>query len=112
MKRNGITNEEVEREIKELEESPYVALARREQRLKYKRRQRLYNLRFLEKKGRELASTGITLDTIDKQLEMLENAEIEEQNFMEDKAFEKHIQTPPSRTIFTTCDGTYIVENE
>ena len=43
-----LTDEEVEKEIERLTASPAVALARREARLKYKRRQVLYNLRDLE----------------------------------------------------------------
>ena len=75
MKRAFITDSEVEKELEELKQSPFVALARREQRLKYKYRQQLYNLRNLEKRGRELASIGITIDTIEEQLATLEEVE-------------------------------------
>lgn len=75
MRRTFITDAEVEKEIDELSASPYVALARREQRLKNKYRQKLYQLRSLDKRGRELAAIGITIDTIDEQLEMLEEAQ-------------------------------------
>lgn len=74
-RRTFITDEAVEKEIEELKESPYVALARRELRLKYKYRQKLYNLRNLEKRGKELAAIGITIDTIDECLEDLEKDE-------------------------------------
>lgn len=77
MRRKFITDSEVEKEIEELSESPFVALARREQRLKNKYRQKPYQLRSLDKRGRELAAIGITIDTIDEQLEMLE--EVQEQ---------------------------------
>ncbi len=77
MRRTFITDAEVEKEIDELSASPYVALARREQRLKNKVRQKLYQLRSLDKRGRELAAIGITIDTIDEQLELLE--EVQEQ---------------------------------
>lgn len=77
MRRKFITDTEVEKEIEELSESPFVALARREQRLKNKYRQKLYQLRSLDKRGRELAAIGITIDTIDEQLELLE--EVQEQ---------------------------------
>ena len=60
-----LTDEEVEREIERLNASEAVALARREQRLKYKRRQYLYILRALEKKGKELLDAGITRDVLD-----------------------------------------------
>lgn len=61
----GLTDEQVEREIARLNESPYVALARREQRLKYRQRQRLYTLRALEKRGKALMDAGITRDVLD-----------------------------------------------
>lgn len=79
MKRKFITDAEVEKEIEELKSSPFVALARREQRLKNRYRQQLYQLRSLDKRGRELASIGITIDTIDEQLEVLENLQAQDQ---------------------------------
>lgn len=60
----GLTDEQVEREIERLTESPLVALARREQRLRYRRRQYLYQLRDLEKKGKALERAGITMDVL------------------------------------------------
>lgn len=60
-----LTDEEVEREIEKLNASEAVALARREQRLKYKRRQYLYQLRDLEKKGKALLASGITREVLD-----------------------------------------------
>ena len=54
MRREFLTDEEVESEITRLTVTPEVKLARREQRLKYKRRQQLYLLRALEKRGKEL----------------------------------------------------------
>lgn len=74
-RRTFITDEAVEKELEELKASPYVQLARREQRLKYKYRQQLYSLRNLEKRGKELAAIGITIDTIDECLEDLEKEE-------------------------------------
>lgn len=61
----GLTDEQVEQEIIRLNASPAVALARREQRLKYKRRQYLYQLRDLEKKGQALLAAGITREVLD-----------------------------------------------
>ena len=61
----GLTDEQVEREIERLTASPLVALARREQRLKYKRRQFLYQLRDLEKRGKALVDAGITREVLD-----------------------------------------------
>lgn len=77
MRRTFITDEDVERELNDLKASPYVKLARREQRLKYKYRQQLYTLRNLDKRGRELAAVGVTLDKLDEYLEILEKEEAE-----------------------------------
>ena len=60
-----LTDEEVEQEIEKLNASPAVALARREARLRYKRRQYLYQLRDLEKKGKALLAAGITREVLD-----------------------------------------------
>lgn len=60
----GLTDEQVEQEIERLRQSPLVALARREQRLRYKRRQFLYQLRDLEKKGKALEQAGITMEIL------------------------------------------------
>lgn len=64
-KEYGLTDEEVEAEIARLNESEAVALARREARLRYKRRQYLYQLRDLEKKGKALMKSGITREVLD-----------------------------------------------
>ncbi len=71
-----LTDEEVEEEINKLQESEYVKLARKEVRLKYKRRQKLYSLRNLEKRGKHLAAEGITLETIE---ELILKNELEEE---------------------------------
>jgi hypothetical protein len=63
---NWLTDEEVEQEIERLNASEAVALARRELRLKYRRRQRLYQLRDLEKKGSALMAAGITREMLDQ----------------------------------------------
>jgi hypothetical protein len=67
MAKRCLTDEEVEIEIAELQNSPYVKLARKEQRIRYRRRQFLYGLRDLEKKGRALAEAGVTLESLDDQ---------------------------------------------
>ena len=67
---HGLTDEQVEREIERLKQSPLVALARREQRLKYRRRQALYQLRDLEKKGAALMKAGITMDVLNAMYEL------------------------------------------
>ncbi len=65
MARDWLTDEQVEREIERLRKSELVSLARKEQRIRYQRRQVLYNLRNLEKKGKELAAAGITMEMLD-----------------------------------------------
>lgn len=65
MAKDFLTDVEVEQEIERLRESDFVKLARRELRLKYKRRQFLYQLRALEKRGKQLDADGITLDNLD-----------------------------------------------
>lgn len=69
MAKNWLTDEQVEKEIENLKQSPYVKLAKKDQQVKYRRRQYLYGLRQLEKKGIELSNAGVTfemLETIDK----------------------------------------------
>ena len=65
MKEYGLTDEQVEQEIARLNASEAVALAKREMRLRYRRRQYLYNLRDLEKKGKALLAAGITREILD-----------------------------------------------
>lgn len=60
-----LTDEQVEKEIERLTASEAVALARREVRLRYRRRQFLYSLRDLEKKGKALMAAGITREVLD-----------------------------------------------
>lgn len=69
-KEYGLTDEQVEQEIERLRQSPLVALARREQRLRYKRRQFLYQLRDLEKKGAALMKAGITMEVLNSLAEL------------------------------------------
>ncbi len=64
MPRNILTDEEVEREIARLTQTDAVKLARAEQRMKYRRRQHLYCLRQLEKRGKELQALGITAENL------------------------------------------------
>ena len=59
-----LTDEQVEQEIERLRNSPLVALARREQRIRYRRRQFLYTLRDLEKKGKALEKAGINMEVL------------------------------------------------
>lgn len=68
MKNEFLTDEQVDIEIERLTNSEEVQLARKEQRIKYKKRQYLYQLRFYEKRGKELKKEGITMDNIDEKL--------------------------------------------
>lgn len=63
-KRRFLQDDEVEEEIARLSESEAVSLARYERRAKYKRRQYLYQLRDLEKRGQRLLDAGITREMI------------------------------------------------
>lgn len=60
-----LTDEQVEQEIERLQSSEYVKLAKKEIRIKYRRRQFLYNLRNCEKRGKELAEAGITYEMLE-----------------------------------------------
>lgn len=66
----GLTDQQVEEEIERLNQSHYVALARREQRIRYRRRQFLYQLRDLEKKGKALEKAGITMEVLNAMARM------------------------------------------
>lgn len=63
-KRLNLTAEEVEEEISRLKDSDFVRLAKKEYAIRKKREQYLYSLRSLEKRGRELAAAGLTMDML------------------------------------------------
>jgi hypothetical protein len=65
-----LTDEKVESEIARLTKTDAVKLARREQRVKYRRRQVLCSLRVLEKRGKQLMAQGVTM----LDFEIVENA--------------------------------------
>ena len=65
MPREFLTDEAVEEEIARLQASPLVALARREERIRNRRRQYMYQLRAYEKKGKQLEADGITLSYLE-----------------------------------------------
>lgn len=65
MARDFLTDAEVEAEIERLTATEAVKLARREQRIKYRRRQQLYTLRTLEKRGKQLMAEGVTMEALD-----------------------------------------------
>lgn len=64
MDKNFLTDEQVEREIEKLKESPHVKLAKKDEMIRYRRRQYLYKLRGYEKRGKELAKAGITMEIL------------------------------------------------
>lgn len=77
MAREVLTDMQVELEIARLSESEAVKLAKAEDRIKNRRRQYMYSLRSLEKRGKQLLKEGYTLENIsvllgDEELEGLE----------------------------------------
>ena len=62
------TDEEVEIEIHRLQESEDVKLAKKEQNIKYRRRQQMWTLQFMEKRGKKLREMGIDFDNIEEKL--------------------------------------------
>jgi hypothetical protein len=67
-RRDYLTDEQVEQEIERLIESPHVKLAKKEEYVRTRRRQYLYSLRSLEKKGKELEKAGFTMRLLDSML--------------------------------------------
>ncbi len=66
--REILTDEQVEIEIERLLNSEEVRLAKREMRIKCKRRQYMYGLRTMAKRGKELKKMGITLENMEHKL--------------------------------------------
>lgn len=75
MARDFLTDEAVEEEILRLQTSPYVKLARREEAIRNRRRQYMYQLRMYEKKGIALESQGVTLEELEEIGAMLYDGE-------------------------------------
>lgn len=63
--RETFTDTQVESEIARLLESDDVKLAKAEQRIKNRRRQYMYQLRTLERRGKELSEQGYTIENIE-----------------------------------------------
>ena len=59
-----LTDEQVEEEIARLQVSPYVRLAKKEEAIRNRRRQYMYCLRVYERKGRQLADDGVTMESL------------------------------------------------
>ena len=68
MAKDFLTDEQVEMEISRLLQSDAVQLAKKEIRIKYKRRQYLYQLRNMEKRGKQLQKDGITIENMEEVL--------------------------------------------
>lgn len=66
MAREFMSDEMVEEEILRLQNSPLVKLARREEAIRNRRRQYMYQLRMYEKKGKQLEAQGITLAELEE----------------------------------------------
>lgn len=62
------TDEEVEIEIHRLQQSEDVKLAKKEQNIKYRRRQMMWNLQHMEKRGKQLKAMGCNFDNIEEML--------------------------------------------
>lgn len=69
IEKKHLTDEQVEKEIALLSKDPYVKLARAEERIKYKRRQYLYGLRNLKKRGMELYKQGLSIEDLNEDFE-------------------------------------------
>lgn len=69
MRTPTIPDDQLEQEIARLKQSKYVKLASKEQRLKMgKLRKALAQLRWKEKRGRQLAEMGITMENMEAML--------------------------------------------
>ena len=75
MAREIITDEAVEEEILRLQASHLVKLARREEAIRNRRRQYMYQLRMYEKKGLALEAQGITLEELEEMGAMIYDGE-------------------------------------
>lgn len=60
----NLSDEQVEQKIRELQGSEYIKLARRKERVDYARRRLLSDLLRYEKRGRELAAEGVTIESL------------------------------------------------
>lgn len=68
MAKDLMTDDQVVQEIERLKNSNHVKLAQKEIRLKYKQRKWLYQLRYLEKRGKQLEANGMTLENIEREI--------------------------------------------
>lgn len=74
MKNPRISADKVEKEIERLKQSEHVKLAQKEQRIKADRRRKyLADLRWYEKRGKELEAAGVTWDSVQAFVEAAED---------------------------------------
>lgn len=66
MAREYIPDELLDEEILRLQNSPLVRLARREENIRNRKRQYMYQLRMYEKKGKALEAQGVTLESLEE----------------------------------------------
>ena len=78
MARDYLTDEMVAEEVERLKDSKYVRLAQKEIRLKSKQRKWLYQLRWMEKRGRQLEEQGMTLENIERMIASIPVDDMEE----------------------------------
>ena len=71
MAREFLSDEMVDEEILRLQASPHVKLARREEAIRNRKRQYMYQLRCYEKKGKQLEAQGVTLEELEEMAGML-----------------------------------------
>lgn len=64
-RRKATPDELVEAEIARLQASPDVKLAKKEQNLIYRRKQYMWNLQNLEKRGKKLRAEGWTAESLE-----------------------------------------------
>lgn len=73
------TDEQVEAEISRLKGSDHVKLAAKEKQIKNKRRNYMWNLQFMEARGKQLESMGFTVENMEEKLfGPVEDSEYEE----------------------------------
>ena len=65
MAKDILTDEQVELEIARLLHSEEVQLAKKETQIKNRRRQYMYCLRTMEKRGKQLKAEGVTLENME-----------------------------------------------
>lgn len=72
MAKDIMMDESFKAEVERLKASESVKLAQKELRIKSKRKAYLYQLRWLEKRGKQLAAQGYTMDNMEAMLNQVE----------------------------------------